>query len=227
MRNLLGFGTLAALMLFLLFTTLFVKPGQLLRPIKAGLRFMFRAFGLKIDVNGLERLTSGRTYIFMMNHISFLDHFLLLAYLPGYFVGLDKAENQKIPLYGRAARRWGQIPIERENHAAALRACDLVKERLAHGVSIAVAPEGTRTPDGRLGPFKKGVFHIAVDSGAAVVPVVIGGLFALVPKGSLCVKPGHVSLRVGHPISAPLPHEPQAHLALSQQVREAMMGLWA
>jgi len=221
-RSVAGYSTLVSSIVFFLTTTAFVEPRRVLGPIKAQLRAMFRAFGMHITVTGLENLQPGRTYLFMCNHVSLLDHFILLAHLPGYFVGLEKIEARRVPLYGWAANRWGQIHIDRSSQESSREACQAVVDRLSRGLSVAVFPEGTRTRDGRLRPFKKGVFHIAVDARAEVVPVVLKGLYPVAPRGAIVMGSGPVELRVGKPLQVP-PPSPDAHAALSAQVRAAML----
>ena len=221
-RSMAGYAVLVSSMLFFLACSLFVEPRRLLRPIKAQLRWMFRAFGLRARVTGLERLRPGRTYLFMCNHVSHLDHFMLLAWIPGYFVGLEAIEAAKVPLYGWAGARWGQVRIDRGNREAALEACRAVMDRLAGGLSVVVFPEGQRTRDGQLGPLKKGGFHIAVDAQAEVVPVVLKGLYPLAPRGAMVLGTGEVEIRNCPPL-APPPASEEAHAALAAQVRAVML----
>jgi len=221
-RSVAGYAVLVSSTVFFLVCTLFVEPRRLLRPIKAQLRWMFRAFGWSVRVTGLERLQPGRTYLFVCNHVSHLDHFMLLAWLPGYFVGLEAAEAAKVPLYGWAGRRWGQIRVDRGNREAGLAACRTVMARLASGLSVAVFPEGRRARDGRLGPFKKGAFHIAVDAQAEMVPVVIKGLYPLAPYGAAVLGTGDVEMRLFPPV-APPPVSEEAHEELAAKVRAMML----
>ncbi|MGH9349474.1 MAG: lysophospholipid acyltransferase family protein [Vicinamibacterales bacterium] len=222
-RNAAGYGLFAVLLVSFLLANLVVPPQRLLRPVKAMLRLMFRVLGVRVRVVGAERLEEGRAYVYMSNHVTSIDHLIALAYLPGYLVGLEKVEALRVPIYGWAARRWGQVHIDRSDSERAIESCRVIEKRLASGVSIALYPEGTRSHDGRLQPFKKGVFHIAVDTRATVVPIALKGLHRLIPRGSALVRAGKVELCIGAPIAAPEPG-PEAVAQLSQQVRAALLA---
>lgn len=221
LRNLAGWGSLSSLIVSFLGSSLVLTPRQLLEPMKTGLRLTFRAFGLRFRVTGLEHLEDGRTYMFMSNHVNVFDHFILLAHLSGYIVGLEAIEAAKIPIYGWAGGRWGQIRIDRKSPAAARRTCHEVAQTLAGGTNVACCPEGQHTRDGHLQPFKKGVFHIAVESGATVLPIAIRGLHRLMPHPKLLVRSGAVEIVLCEPIPAP-PPGPTAHEELSAKVHAAI-----
>lgn len=220
-RNLAGWGSLATLVAAFLGSSLLVPTRRLLGPMKAGLRLTFRAFGLRFRVTGAEHLEEGRTYLFMLNHTNVLDHFIVLSHVAGYIVGLEAIEAARIPVYGWAARRWGQVHIDRASPESARETCRVVAGKLADGTNVAVCPEGRHTRDGRLGPFKKGVFHIAVDSQATVVPIALRGLYPLMPHPRLRVAGGEVEIVICPPIRPP-PPGPTAHEELSAKVRAAI-----
>lgn len=190
------------------------------RPSQPSCR-VFRTLGLDVRVAGTEHLDVNRTCFFLFNHVNVLDHLLVLAHLGGYFVGLEAAEAGRIPIYGWAGRRWGQIRIDRSSPEAALEACRRVSERLAQGINVAACPEGRHTRDGALGPFKKGVFHIAVDSQATVIPIALVGLHRLMPHPRRLVAAGDVEIRVLAPIAPPEP-SPTAHEELLERTRRAI-----
>ena len=204
-RNLAGWGMLATTSSAFVICSLLLPPRRLLLPLKAMLRFAFRLFGLRVRIVGIERLDPARTYIYMFNHTNVLDHLILLAYLPGYFVGLEAIEAERIPIYGWAGRRWGQIRIDRNSPEAARRSCDEVVKRLAAGTNVAICPEGKHTRDGTMGPFKKGGFHVAVDAQATIVPMAFRGLFRLMPHPRKTVAAGDLEIRIGEPVSPPSP----------------------
>ena len=222
LRNAGSYGVLAALLALFLPASAIVPPRRLARPVKAMLRLMFRVAGWRVRVTGAERLDPGRAYVYMSNHVSAVDHLVALAYLPGYLVGLEKAETLRLPVYGWAARRWGQVHVDRASVESALESWQAIAERLASGVSVALYPEGTRSRDGRLQPFKAGVFHIAVNAHATVVPIALQGLHRLLPPGRALGAQGEIELRIGQPFAAPAPG-PDAAARLSQQVRHAML----
>ena len=97
----------------------------------------------------------------MFNHTSLLDTFIVVALIPEFTGAIGKKEQFKIPIWGAVLRRWGVVGIERDNVAEAVRSLGAVEEAVKSGVSLLIAPEGTRSPDGTLGVFKKGPFHVA------------------------------------------------------------------
>lgn len=222
-RNLGGVGVFAGLIAFFLPASVFVKPKRLIGPVKALLRLMFRVVGWRVRVVGADRLDPDKPHVYMSNHVTAIDHLLALAYLPGYIVGLEKAETAKLPLYGWAAKRWGQVHVDRENLESAVESWRVIEERLKSGVSVALYPEGTRSHDGKLGAFKRGVFHIAVNARATVVPITLKGPHRLLPPGSALVRQGEVELIIGEPFEAPEPGL-TAVAALSDRVRTAHLS---
>ncbi len=156
--------------------------------------------GVRVDVRGREHLDPGTPCIFMANHQSNYDIPVLLGHLPVQFRWLAKAELFRIPLFGRAMRGAGYIPIDRKNREAAFRSLREAAEKIREGASIVIFPEGTRSPDGELKPFKKGGFALALQAGVPVVPVGLRGTREVMPKGSLRIRPGRVTVTIGPPI---------------------------
>ncbi len=221
LRNGIAFVLFSILLAWFLALSTVLHPRRFIRPIKAWLRLVWWTAGLRVTVRGAENLEPGRTYLYMVNHVTFIDHLLLQAYLDGFFVGLEKIENARIPIYGWASRRWGQVHIRRDDRESAIESCQEVVRRLEAGMTMCVFPEGTRTRDGALGPFKKGMFRVAVDAGRAVVPVAIRGLHDVSPYGTSLVASGPIEIRIGRPIPPP-PPGPEACEALSQLVHQAL-----
>jgi 1-acyl-sn-glycerol-3-phosphate acyltransferase len=163
-------------------------------------RSILAVAGVRVRVTGGEALDREKPAIYMANHQSNFDIPVLLAHLPVQFRWIAKAELFRIPIMGRAMRGGGYIPIDRRNRSAAFQSLQEAAERVRGGKSIVIFPEGTRSPDGRLKPFKKGGFMLAIASGVPIVPVAIDGTFEIMPKARLLVRPREVSLRVGRPI---------------------------
>ncbi|MEJ5359021.1 MAG: lysophospholipid acyltransferase family protein [Desulfobacterales bacterium] len=156
--------------------------------------------GVRVAVCGRERLDPRRPCIFMANHQSNYDIPVLLGHLPVQFRWLAKAELFRIPLFGRAMRGAGYIPIDRKDRASAFHSLREAAEKIRAGASIVIFPEGTRSPDGELKPFKKGGFVLALQARAPVVPIGIRGTREVMPKGSLWIRPGRVTVTIGRPI---------------------------
>jgi len=157
--------------------------------------------GVKVRASGLQNVEPGIPRIYMTNHQSFFDIFALLAYIPIDFKFIMKQELMRIPVFGPAMRRAGYIGIEREDPRKAVRSMKEAAQKIKGGVSVVMFPEGTRSVDGRLLPFKRGGFNLALKSGCDIVPVAISDSYRIVPKGSLKIKKGSFGIHIGEPIS--------------------------
>ena len=157
--------------------------------------------GVQVRVEGIERIDPNATYIFMCNHVSNLDPPILIPKLPRRTSVLVKKELFQVPVLGRAMLMGDLVPVDRRNREAAVNSMKHAEEVMGRGLNMTVFPEGTRSPDGRLLPFKKGPFYLAMDSGIPVVPVTILGSEALMPKGSTTIQTGTVRLVFHQPIS--------------------------
>ncbi len=226
LRHYAGYTVMAVLLFFFLGTSLVVKPRRVLGPIKALARLMLRAFGFRITVHGVPRPDPDATYVYMSNHISMFDHFIGLGYIPGYLVGLETHEDKSIPVYGWAARRWGQIFVDRDNAYNSLQGYQQIKERLASGISLLLFPEGYRTRDGKLRPFKTTMFQFAIEAQATVIPVVITGMFPLCSRNSERYLAGDVGYHFGEPIPV-TGSDREARDELAEKVRAAMLEIKA
>jgi len=156
--------------------------------------------GVKLNVTMRARLEPGRPYIFMPNHASMVDIWAVFVAIPASFRFIAKKQLSRIPLFGWAMAAGRFIFIDRQNALAARRSMDEAARRIRSGQSVVIFPEGTRTRTGRLGPFKKGGFHLAIDSGVAIVPVAIRGSHAVMPPGSPLIRAGTVTIEVDDPI---------------------------
>ena len=156
--------------------------------------------GIKVSVTGVEKVAAS-PHIFMCNHQSALDIHVLLAYLPFSFRFIAKRSLFLIPFFGWAMKRAGHISLDRENPRKALKAMDEAAKRIQDGTNILVFPEGTRSVDGNLLPFKTGVFSLAMKACVPIVPVGICGTSHLQPEGyQVPVRGGSVSIHIGDPI---------------------------
>ncbi len=178
----------------------FASPRQIATAFNRALRLVMRIYGIRIVLACQAPKPPVSGVLLMGNHVAWLDHLVVFTALDEYMIGLDAVENMRVPVYGRAAVAWGQIPIDRSDHAAARRSCDAVASALQQGTPVLVFPEGTRTKTGDLGPFKKGVFHAALGASAVVLPIAIDGLREIAPRGRRLVRPGTVRIAFGRPI---------------------------
>lgn len=156
--------------------------------------------GIKVAVHGLAHLVADRPVIYMVNHQSNFDIPVLLGRLPVQFRWLAKAELFRIPILGWGMRGSGYISIDRSNRKSAVRSLVKAAETIRNGTSVLIFPEGTRSRDGRLQPFKKGGFMLTVDAGVTVIPMVICGTWPIMPKDRLMIRPRPVTLTILPPV---------------------------
>jgi len=160
---------------------------------KLGVRMAVWLAGARLEIHGLDRVPRHRPVVFMANHQSNCDPPALLAVLPQVVV-MVKKEFFRVPVLGRGMLACGFIPVDRRNRERGLEAVEKGVQALKAGKSFLVYPEGTRSPDGRLQRFKKGVFVMAIAAGAAIVPISVSGSNKIMPKGKFVMRPGGVRI---------------------------------
>jgi 1-acyl-sn-glycerol-3-phosphate acyltransferase len=167
-------------------------------------RLMLALAGIRFKAEGLEGIDWSRGYMLMGNHVNVLDHFILASIIPTPFVGFEKVENFKVPVYGPMMRKWGNIAIHRghSDPAAARKVAAEAADLLRQGVGFLVYPEGTRTRTGAIGSFKKGGFHTAVDAGAYILPFTYNGAREVMAAKRWWIKPGLITLTFSPPIDS-------------------------
>jgi len=198
-RTLFYFATLIPWTLFVIVTGVplsFISPDYLHNYARLWARVGLRLAGVRLKVSGQEHLHAGEPVIYMSNHASNFDILALFAGLPGQFRWLAKEELFRIPLFGLAMRRAGYIPLDRSDRKKALHSMTEAAKRIRGGASVVIFPEGTRSADGTLQPFKKGGFLIALKAGVPVQPVAISGSFAIMPKTSRRIHGGLIEVRI-------------------------------
>jgi len=165
-------------------------------------REVIEALDIELVTSGAEHVPA-RAVVYMSNHQSHFDIPMLYASLPSPTIRmLAKAELFRIPLWGHGLRAAEFIEVDRSNHQRAVKSLDEAARLLRDGVSIYLAPEGTRSRDGRIGKLKKGGFHLALATGAPIVPVAIRGTIDILPRGGRIARSGQrVSVQIGEPIS--------------------------
>jgi len=154
-------------------------------------RLAFRLAGIRVLTEGLENLPAHTACIFMSNHVSNLDPPALLPRIPGRTSAFLKRSLTKIPLLGYGFKLGEFVPVDRHGRVeSAVESVQAARQVLEKGLHITTFVEGTRSPDGRLLPFKKGPFYLAMEAGAPCVPVSIHGTESMMAKGSMRVHPG-------------------------------------
>lgn len=180
--------------------------------------------GARLEVEGLPTLDLSQSYLFVANHTSQLDIPVLFAALPIPLRFLAKQELRRVPLVGHFIAAMGMVFIDRGQSEAARRSIEDLAASLAAGMSLMAFPEGTRSRDGQLQPFKTGAFVAAIKAGVPVVPLYIHGAAKVLPAKTMRVRPGCVDLTVGKPVpSQGLDLEDRRELA--DRVWEQMLQL--
>jgi 1-acyl-sn-glycerol-3-phosphate acyltransferase len=186
-------------------------------------RLILATTGVEVEVVGLDRLDPDRAYVFVSNHQSIYDIPILFWSLPFQIRIIAKDSLGSFPFLGWHLRRTGHILVDRRRPARAAifgRASRLMRE----GLSLIVFPEGTRSRDGRVAPFKGGSFYLALDAGLPVVPLSVVGSRHVMRKGRLATYPGHVKLVVHDPIDTTgvAGGDPRVARAFAARVREVI-----
>jgi 1-acyl-sn-glycerol-3-phosphate acyltransferase len=163
-------------------------------------RILLWLSSVKTEVVGRENVLHGRSQIFMSNHQSGFDILIVLAHIDTYFAWIAKKELFSIPVFGDAMRKGGYLPIDRKNFVRAMRSINDAAQIIRDGKSVMTFPEGTRSMDNQIHPFKKGVFHLALKAGVPIVPVTIIGSGDIMPKKSFRVHPGKITMVIDRPI---------------------------
>ena len=155
---------------------------------------------LPVSIDGIEHIKPNQSYVFVANHQSMYDVWLVYGWLPVVFKWLMKAELRRIPFVGTACKAAGHIFVERSNAKASVESLREIEKQLTGGVCTVIFPEGTRTRNGEIGRFKRGAFQIALDLGLPVIPLSISGCYEIMPKGAIAVHHHPAHLHVGEPI---------------------------
>ena len=179
--------------------------------------------GITVELDGLEHIRPGQSYILISNHLSTFDVWCTLGTLPLTIRFVTKKELLSYPALGIALRLSEHIIIDRENKDATIKAINDAAARSPEGVGILLYAEGTRSPDGKVHPFKKGGVTLAMRSGLPILPLSVSGTSKYLPKGSPIIRPGGtVKLVVGQPIpTVGVPFE--ARDELNERVRNVVV----
>lgn len=186
--------------------------------------------GFSVEVRGLENLPAGpKGYLILFNHTSLVDIIALYGYFPKFFNFGAKIELFKVPVFGPAMRAVGTLPIDRGDRKKVMRIYDEAIERVESGDIFALAPEGTRQDEPHLGRFKRGPFEFAVNARMDLLPVIVAGAIAVLPKNSLLLNRGRwrrrIVLQICPPVSTQGVKEDQLD-QLQTRVREEMAPIY-
>jgi len=186
------FGTVSLIVSF------FDNTGVLqIRVARGWARTLLAVSGVRVHVEGLDGIDPAASYVFISNHLSYMDTPVVLAHIPAQFRFLAKRGLFQIPFLGTHLSRAGHIPVPREDPRAAVKTLQVAAETIRRkNISMLIFPEGGRSHDGHLRPFKEGGAYIAIRAGVPIVPVVIIGTREILPFGGAIVLSGEVKLRI-------------------------------
>jgi len=184
---------------------------------------LLKITNVQVSVLGTEHISTERPQIFMSNHQSDFDIFIVLAYLPVQFRWLAKKELFQIPVFGKAMKKAGYIEIDRQNHERAMQNLAEASRKIREGKSVMSFPEGTRSVDGTIKAFKKGMFHLALEAGVPIVPITIIGASEIMPKRSLKINPGKITMIIDRPIDVTAYSE-DSRSELAERVRSVIIN---
>jgi len=182
---------------------------------------MLGAVGARVRYDDIERVSATLPCVYISNHQSNVDIWALIYVVPVSTRFVAKQSLFRIPALGWAMAASGFIPIDRSNRNRAIRSLRAAASRIRDGRPVVLFPEGTRSTTGKLGEFKKGPFHLALQAGVPVVPIAISGSGRVLPPHSLRCRPGPVRVRFLEPIDS-RPFAPADHDGLRRRVREAI-----
>lgn len=178
--------------------------------------------GIRLKVEGLDRLDPKRPYVFMANHQSNIDMPVLVQSLPGFQLRwAAKKELLRVPLFGLALRASRHIIIDRSDRTQAMASLRQAREMIQEGISVVFFPEGTRSSGDELLPFKRGGFVLAVKTGTPIAPVTIKGSRRVLPRGDWRIRGGEIRVIVSQPIAVD-PSRPGMLATLVSRVRQVM-----
>jgi 1-acyl-sn-glycerol-3-phosphate acyltransferase len=175
-------------------------PARQLKVARAWARSLLRIAGVKVTVEGLDRIQPGGNYVFVSNHVSYMDIPVVLGNIPEEFLFLAKAGLFKIPMLGTHLKTAGHVLVPLEDPRSAIKTLQHTAALLHDGRSTLVFPEGGRSETGVLREFKDGAAFLAIRAQIPVVPMAMIGMHGILPMHSLTFHRGHVTLRIGEPI---------------------------
>ncbi|HEV1284109.1 MAG TPA: lysophospholipid acyltransferase family protein [Bryobacteraceae bacterium] len=180
----------------------FDRSGEfMMKTARLWARSLLAIAGVRVKVEGLENLTPGASYVFASNHLSYMDTPVILTHIPADFRFMAKDGLFKIPLLGTHLGQAGHIPVPRHDPRAAVKTMTLAADTIrTRNISLLIFPEGGRSHDGVMQPFKDGAAYIAIKAGVPVVPLGISGTRQILAMHSATFHRGNVTLRIGNPI---------------------------
>jgi len=187
-------------------------------------RWIVRVCGIDLEIEGLERLTPGQSYVLISNHLSNFDIWCTLGFMPFTTRFVAKKELLRLPVFGQALALSDHIVIDRQNPEGAIKKINAAAARTTEGIGLLFYAEGTRSRDGKIHEFKKGGVSLALRSRLPIVPVTVSGTRKFLPRGCAVIRPGgRVRIVLGDPIpTADLAYESRDEL--NERVRQIVIS---
>lgn len=207
----------------LIFSYITSEENNIHRLARIWAKYLLLLTNVRVQVIGVDNVLRGRPQVFMVNHHSVFDIFVLLAQIPSQFRWVIKRELFKVPVFGKALRAAGYIEIDRQHHEKALKSLDVAASKIRDGKSVMTFPEGTRSQEGAIRPFKQGIFYLAMQSGVPIVPISIIGTGDIMPKHSLQIIPQKVIMIIDKPVDVS-GYSVETRQELIAKIRETIIG---
>lgn len=183
-----------------LFVALFISPKRL-HPLARFLsRFVLLGAGQIIKMEGKIPDPKNGPYLYLFNHQSLLDQFLIVGIIKEYVSAVGADYQFSWPIWGRLIKRLGAIPIVRDDLTKAIHSLTLAEDEIRKGTSFLIAPEGTRTSTGKMGEFKKGTFHLSLNTGVTIIPIGLIGAYDSKKRNDWHIYPGEIIVKFGNPV---------------------------
>lgn len=184
--------------------------------------FILWMYGIRVTIRGTEFLDPSKQYIYVSNHASMFDIPAVLTVIPDQIRIVFKREITRVPFFGWAMKYGSYVIIDRAHAKDAMKSLEKAAEKISEGQSVLLFAEGTRTMTGKLQPFKRGAFTLAVKTGVPVVPVAINNTFGILPKGSKNVRPRDITIVLDKPIAVPESDGKEVEVLLMNEVHKAI-----
>ena len=183
-----------------LFAMIFISPRKLYPLARLLSRFVLLGAGQIIKIDGEIPDRKNGPHLYLFNHQSLLDQFLIVGTIKEYVSAVGADYQFSWPIWGRLIKRLGAIPIVRDDLTKAIHSLTLAEDEIKKGTSFLTAPEGTRTKTGKMGEFKKGLFHLSLNTGITIVPIGLVGAYDSKKRDDWRIYPGMITVRIGNPV---------------------------
>ena len=183
-----------------LFAALFISPKKLYRLARLLSRLILLSAGQIIILEGEMPEQEEEPHLYLFNHQSLIDQFLVAGTVKEYITAVGADYQFSWPIWGRVIKRLGAIPIIRTELTKAIHSLSLAEYEIRKGTSFLMSPEGTRTITGKMGEFKKGPFHLSLNTGITIIPIGLMGAYKAKKRSDWRIYPGRITVRIGNSV---------------------------